>query len=394
MADSATVNSKESTQTETKKKKKYRMKPVLKKTLRQLLIFLISLAIVAGFIVIAVREVYERYIKPVDPEDHTKVTIEVPMGTSINGISDILFENNLIRNTGVFKLAVDLSNKANKMQAGKYELSKSMTLDEMIDELMTGQVSVISVSVTIREGDDIEKMASRLVNDYKLKFTEAQFIAEAKKIEKYEVDFPFLQGIPEERRNLEFPLEGYLFPETYYVYADSDPERIIRTMLREFDNTITQEMRNAAEDMEMTVDDMVILASIIQNEAINEEFTKVSAVFHNRLNIGMRLESCATINYALEDRVVDQITLTKEDINTDSPYNTYKVDGLPIGPISSPGEAAMTAVLDPYVEYMDKEEGEFMLFFTLIDPEIGLHAFNSTLEGHNKDTQKYSVNWD
>ena len=394
MADSATVNSKESTQTETKKKKKYGMKPVLKKALRQLLIFLVSLAIVSGFFVLAVREVYDRYIKPVDPEDHTKVTIEVPMGTSINGISDILFENNLIRNTGVFKLAVDLSNKANKMQAGKYELSKSMTLDEMINELMTGQVSVISVSVTIREGDDIEKMASRLVYDYKLKFTEAQFIAEAKKIEKYEVDFPFLQGIPEERRNLEFPLEGYLFPETYYVYADSDPERIIRTMLREFDNTITQEMRNAAEDMEMTVDDMVILASIIQNEAINEEFTKVSAVFHNRLNIGMRLESCATINYALEDRVVDQITLTKEDINTDSPYNTYKVDGLPIGPISSPGEAAMAAVLDPYVEYMDKEEGEFMLFFTLIDPEIGLHAFNSTLEGHNKDTQKYSVNWD
>jgi UPF0755 protein len=128
------------------------------------------------------RPYITRFIKPVDPEDDTLITIEVPMGTSINGIAEILYENNLIRNTGAFKLMVDLSNKSNKMQAGKYELSKSMTMQEMIDELMTGQVSVTTVLVTIREGDDIRTIASRLVNEYNMNFTEEQFIEEAKKI--------------------------------------------------------------------------------------------------------------------------------------------------------------------------------------------------------------------
>lgn len=394
MADSTPVNNKESTQTASKKKKKYRMKPFFKKALRRVLIFLVSIAIVIGSFFFVIQTLYDKFIKPVDPEDDTKITIEVPMGTSINGISKILYDNNLIRNAGVFKLAVDLSNKNNKMQAGKYELSKSMTINEMIDELMTGQVSVTTVSITIREGDDIEKIAKRLVKDYNLDFTEVQFIEETKKLEKYEAEFSFLEDIPEERRRMKYPMEGYLFPETYFVYADSDPERIIRTMLREFEKTFTLEMQDMAEDMGLTMDDVVTLASVIQNEARPEEFAKVSAVFHNRLSINMRLQADATINYVLEDKEVNQITLTKEDMETDSPYNTYKVDGLPIGPISSPGKAALEAVLNPYPEYMDKEKEGFMLYYTLIDPDIGLHAFNTNYEDHVRDTNKYKVNWD
>ena len=102
------------------------------------------------------------------------------------------------------------------MQAGKYELSKSMTMQEMIDELMTGQVSVTTVLATIREGDDIRTIASRLVNEYNLNFTEEQFIEEAKRIDKYINDYPFLRNIPEERKEVDFPMEGYLFPDTYY----------------------------------------------------------------------------------------------------------------------------------------------------------------------------------
>lgn len=393
MADSTPVNNTESTQAENKKKKKYRMKPFLRKALRQLLIFLLSLAIVVGSFFFVIQTLYDKFIKPVDPEDDDFITVEVPIGTSINGISKILYDNNLIRNSGVFKLAVDLSNKNNKMQAGKYELSKSMTISELIDELMTGQVSVTTVSITIREGDYIEKIAERLVKDYNLNFTEEQFIEETKKLEKYEVEFPFLEDIPEERRSMKYPMEGYLFPETYYVYADSNPERIIRTMLRQFENTFTLEMQEQAEEMGMTMDDIVTLGSIIQSEAITEEFSKVSAVFHNRLSINMRLQADATINYVLEDRVVNQITLTREDMDTESPYNTYKVDGLPIGPISSPGKAALEAVLNPYPDYMDKDKDGFMLYYTLIDPDIGLHAFNTNLDDHTRDTNKYSANW-
>lgn len=386
MADSATAN-----RNKTTKPDKFNLHPVAKKILRQLLIFLISLALVLGSIALAVQTVYNKFIKPVDPEDDTLITVEVPMGTSINGIAEILYENNLIRNTAAFKLMVDLSNKSNKMQAGKYELSKSMTIQEIINELMTGQVSVSTVLVTIREGDDIRTIASRLVDEYNMNFTEEQFIAEARRVEKYMDDYPFLRNIPEERRESEFPMEGYLFPDTYYFYADSTPERIIRTMLGEFDAKFTQEMRDLADEQGMTMDEVVTLASIIQNEAKTEEFSKVSAVFHNRLKIGMNLESCATINYVIEDREVNQITLTIEDTKIDSQYNTYKNPGLPLGPISSPGLDALNAALNPYPDFM--EPNEPMLFFVLMDPETGLHAFNSTYEGHVKDKQKYQVNW-
>lgn len=386
MADSATAN-----RNKTTKPDKFNLHPVAKRILRQLLIFLISLALVLGSIALAVQTVYNKFIKPVDPEDDTLITVEVPMGTSINGIAEILYENNLIRNTAAFKLMVDLSNKSNKMQAGKYELSKSMTIQEIINELMTGQVSVSTVLVTIREGDDIRTIASRLVDEYNMNFTEEQFIAEARRVEKYMDDYPFLRNIPEERRESEFPMEGYLFPDTYYFYADSTPERIIRTMLGEFDAKFTQEMRDLADEQGMTMDEVVTLASIIQNEAKTEEFSKVSAVFHNRLKIGMNLESCATINYVIEDREVNQITLTIEDTKIDSQYNTYKNPGLPLGPISSPGLDALNAALNPYPEFM--EPNEPMLFFVLMDPETGLHAFNSTYEGHVKDKQKYQVNW-
>ena len=387
MADPATANG-----NKTIKQNKYQLHPFIKKMLRQLLIFLISLALVLGSIAIAVQTVYNKFFKPVDPEDDTLITIEVPMGTSINGIAKILYENNLIRNTAAFKLMVDLSNKSNKMQAGKYELSKSMTIQEIIDELMTGQVVVTTVSVTIREGENIKEIASRLLNEYNMNFTEEQFIEETKKIDKYDDDYPFLKDIPEERKEKsEFPMEGYLFPDTYYFYADATPERIIRTMLGQFDSKFTQEMRDLAEQKGMTMDDVVTLASIIQNEAKTEEFTKVAAVFHNRLNINMKLESCATINYVIKDKEINQITLTIEDTKIDSPYNTYKYPGLPLGPISSPGLDALNAALNPYPEFM--EPNEPMLFFVLKDPETGLHAFNSTYEGHVKDKQKYQVNW-
>ncbi len=104
----------------------------------------------------------------------------------------------------------------------------------------------------------------------------------------------------------------------------------------------------------------------------------------------MKLESCATINYVL-DKDVKQTNLTAEDTRVDSPYNTYRNPGLPAGPISSPGKSAMEAVLNPYGEYMDEKKS--MLYFVLMDPQEGLHAFNSTYEGHVRDKKKYQVLW-
>ena len=316
------------------------------KVIRKLLIYLISISIVVATVSITVSVAYNKYIKPVDIEDKTLIEVEVPMGSSVNDIADILYEKNLIRSASVFKLMADFSNKANKMQAGKYELSKSMTIERIIDELLTGRVSVTTISITIREGDDIRKIASRLANEYKMNFTEEEFIEEAKQIDKYVDSFPILSNIPKERYETDFPLEGYLFPDTFYVFADSTPEQIINKLIGEFQRKFDDEIQDKAEQMGLSVDEVVTLASIIQNEGTYEDFEKISAVFHNRLKMNMRLESCATVNYVL-DKEVSQINITTEDTKIESPYNTYRNGGLPIGPISSPGQDAILALLCP-----------------------------------------------
>ncbi|MDI9513071.1 MAG: endolytic transglycosylase MltG [Caldicoprobacterales bacterium] len=362
----------------------------LKKVIRKLLIYLISISIVVATVSITVSVAYNKYIKPVDIEDKTLIEVEVPMGSSVNDIADILYEKNLIRSASVFKLMADFSNKANKMQAGKYELSKSMTIERIIDELLTGRVSVTTISITIREGDDIRKIASRLANEYKMNFTEEEFIKEAKQIDKYVDSFPILSNIPKERYETDFPLEGYLFPDTFYVFADSTPEQIINKLIGEFQRKFDDEIQDKAEQMGLSVDEVVTLASIIQNEGTYEDFEKISAVFHNRLKMNMRLESCATVNYVL-DKEVSQINITTEDTKIESPYNTYRNGGLPIGPISSPGQAAILAALNPYEEYM--KDGNKMLFFVLMDPREGLHAFNTNYDDHVRDKRKYEKLW-
>lgn len=362
----------------------------LKKVIRKLLIYLISISIVVATVSITVSVAYNKYIKPVDIEDKTLIEVEVPMGSSVNDIADILYEKNLIRSASVFKLMADFSNKANKMQAGKYELSKSMTIERIIDELLTGRVSVTTISITIREGDDIRKIASRLANEYKMNFTEEEFIKEAKQIDKYVDSFPILSNIPKERYETDFPLEGYLFPDTFYVFADSTPEQIINKLIGEFQRKFDDEIKDKAEQMGLSVDEVVTLASIIQNEGTYEDFEKISAVFHNRLKMNMRLESCATVNYVL-DKEVSQINITTEDTKIESPYNTYRNGGLPIGPISSPGQAAILAALNPYEEYM--KDGNKMLFFVLMDPREGLHAFNTNYDDHVRDKRKYEKLW-
>lgn len=362
----------------------------LKKVIRKLLIYLISISIVVATVSITVSVAYNKYIKPVDIEDKTLIEVEVPMGSSVNDIADILYEKNIIRSASVFKLMADFSNKANKMQAGKYELSKSMTIERIIDELLTGRVSVTTISITIREGDDIRKIASRLANEYKMNFTEEEFIKEAKQIDKYADSFPILSNIPKERYETDFPLEGYLFPDTFYVFADSTPEQIINKLIGEFQRKFDDEIQDKAEQMGLSVDEVVTLASIIQNEGKYEDFEKISAVFHNRLKMNMRLESCATVNYVL-DKEVSQINITTEDTKIESPYNTYRNGGLPIGPISSPGQAAILAALNPYEEYM--KDGNKMLFFVLMDPREGLHAFNTNYDDHVRDKRKYEKLW-
>ncbi len=358
--------------------------------IRQVLIYLISILIVISSVYALITFAYNEYLKPVDARSEELIDVEIPSGSSLSKISEILYEKGLIRNKTVFKLFVDLSDNTSKLRAGKYKLSPSMSMAQIMDELLSNNAAVPTVKITIIEGWDIRRMAKYLVEEKGFDFTEEEFI-NAARVENF-TEYVFLQEIPEERRNGDgdiIALEGYLFPDTYIVYEDAKPEDIMRKMLDQFEKVFDDAMKQRAEELGMTIDEVVTLASIIQREARKtEEFPKISAVFHNRLNKGMNLESCATVQYIINE---NRWTLTEEEMRIDSPYNTYINSGLPIGPISSPGRLALTSALNPYEEFMDPNRP--YLYFVLKNPDTGEHAFNYSYQEHLRDKAKYESQW-
>ena len=362
----------------------------LKWVLRQVLVFLLSIIIVASTVYFGVNFAYSKYIKPVDTSNSELIDIEIPRGSSVSKISEILYENNLIRNKMVFKLYVDLSNKTSKLKAGKYKLSRDMDISQIMDELVSGNAAIDTVKITIIEGWDIRKIAKYLVQEKGFQFSEEEFI-DAAKVEKF-TEYVFLQDIPEERKKGEVgisPLEGYLFPDTYLVYEDASPKDIMKKMLDQFEKVYNEIDMDRAEELDMTMDEAVTLASVIQREArITEEFSMISAVFHNRLKKEMPLGADSTIQFLVNE---DRWAFSSEELKIDSPYNTYENLGLPIGPISSPGRLALTSALYPYEEFMNSKKP--YLYFVLKDPKTGEHVFNTDYKQHLKDKEKYESSW-
>ena len=181
-------------------------------------------------------------------------------------------------------------------------------------------------------------------------------------------------------------MEGYLYPAKYEIYVGSSPETIIKKMLNKFSDVFNDKRLSRADELGMSIDQVVILASIIERESRPNDFAKVSAVFYNRIERDMNLESCASVQYILG---TNKIKLTNEDISIDSKYNTYLYSGLPAGPICSPSEKAIDAALYPDEEFMD----EGYLFFATKDPESGELAFSKTAEEHAAVVAQYEELW-
>jgi UPF0755 protein len=179
-------------------------------------------------------------------------------------------------------------------------------------------------------------------------------------------------------------LEGYLFPETYMLSRRTDAARLVRMMTARFDQVFTVDMRQAAGDRGLTVRQVVTLASIIEKEASRpEERPLVAAVYENRLRIGMALQCDPTVIYALARVGKYTGNLRREDLAFDSPYNTYRYPGLPPGPIASPGRASLEAAVHP-------APVDFLYFVSRND---GSHEFSRTLEEHNRNVQKWQVQY-
>lgn len=324
------------------------------------------------------------YFKPVNMLDKSEITVNIPRNTSITKISNELESKGLIRNATVFKYYVDFSDHSSKIRSGTYKLNKSMSMAEITKELSRGGVSESEVSVTITEGMTIDNISKKLkdtgvIND------EESFKQECNNISEFS-EYEFVAALSGKTTGKKYALEGYLFPDTYIFYTDSSNKDVITKMLDRFNAIMVPEWTQKAAEMDLTVDEVVTIASIIEKEAKTSDFGKVSAVLHNRLGGNQKLQLCSTIHYVSG---INRLALTDQDIAVESPYNTYKYAGLPPSAVCNPGKNALSFALNPDEEYVRDK----YLFFCNGDPSTGQLVFAKTGEEHAENVAKYQQLW-
>ena len=283
-----------------------------------------------------------------------------------------LEEYGIINNSLIFQAELFIFGRPPVYSAGTFTLNRNMNNTE-VHRVLSARPNDLSPHqvIRIREGWTIRDMA--MYFEYREFFPAEDFLYVA---ENGHFSFPFLRDIPEDRPR-ENRLEGYLFPETYFISLNPTPGEIITVMLRQFDHIFNEALHIRAEEMGLTVDEVVIIASIIESEArLAHERPMVSQVIHSRLTSpawpSRLLQMCSTVAYVLD---IPRARLLNADLLIDSPYNTYMHPGLPIGPISNPGEASLRAALYP-------SDTDY-LFFVLMDEATGAHYFSRTYAEHS-----------
>ena len=354
--------------------------------LRPVLVGLTVLVLVIGIGMTVWNKLYGSFLAPVDPADEAEYTFEIQSGQSLNRVASNLESADLIRSKTIFKYYCDFAGMAQKIQTGTYSLKKDMTMTEIADRLTTGDGNPIVRNITLIPGETVEEFAAKLVKNGVLEDDKA-FLAACRDgkafREYYYIDDVLTSGHPEERK---YVLEGYLSPNTYEVYVTASAEEIIRKLLSQTEAAFPVELQDRAEELGLTMDQTLTLASLIEKEAKESDFARVSAVFHNRLKANMRLESDVTIHYITGIR---KMALADSDLTVSSPYNTYQVNGLPVGPICNPSPAAIRAALYPD-ETMIAEK---YLYFCAKEPESGELYFSKTLDQHRRAVEAYAPKW-
>jgi len=352
------------------------------RVLKPLAILIASAVLMVLIGVSAYDYVKGNYFDPVSSDASIVKTIQIKAGSSLSSISNILYENGIIRNKLVFQIYVDFNDMGSKLKAGTYNLSPSMTFDQIISVLAAGTGTRQIARVTLTEGMTVEDMAGTLADKGVFDEDEAkQFLdicADPDAFSGYSFVKDAQNAADPERK---YVLEGYLFPDTYDFYKDATPTEVITRLLDRFRQVFTAENEEKAKAAGLTVDQAITLASIIERESLPQDFVKVSAVFRNRLSEKMKLQSEATLRYVLGRKP----PYTAEEQKTDSKYNTFVVPALPAGPICNPGKKAIEAALNPDPDYINQK----YLYFCNADLEGNL-VFAKTLKEHNANIKKYN----
>lgn len=301
----------------------------------------------------------------VEENNRTPVSVEITPGMTLNKISTLLEERDLIGNSLVFQLLAYLQEKQGQIQIGEYELSSSMTPMDILGVVTSGKT--ILHTITIPEGYRITEIAALL--ETKGLVNAEKFIQETKNEEL--IQYAGISGNS---------LEGYLFPETYNFSKNTSERKIIQRLLDIYHEKIQQhELKKRAQAINLSFHEVMTLASLIEKETgVDEERKLISSVFHNRLRKKMLLQTDPTVIYAMADF---DGNIRKKDLQVDSPYNTYRYKGLPPGPIASPGIKSIIAALEP-------NESDYLYFVSKKD---GSHQFSSNLMDHNRAVRKYQL---
>ena len=342
--------------------------------------------VVTGVVMAAWNSIDRHFFAPVDENDPSEITFTVASGSSLTRVANNLEAENLIRNRTVFKYFADCLGYGQKIQAGEYKVRRDMRMQDIMELLTTGDGNPITRNITVIPGWGVRDIAAYLKEQNVIP-DEEQFLGLCRSGRDFSAYYYVADvlGTGNAASRL-FALEGYLAPDTYEIYTNATAEDIIKKLLSQTEAVFINEYHDRADELGMTMDQVITLASMIEKEAKTADFARVSAVFHNRLKANMALDSDVTVKYASG---VKRMSLTNSDLQVQSPYNTYLHKGLPIGPICSPSAAAIRAALYPDEQFL----ADNYLYFCSKDPNTGELHFSRTLEEHNLAVSIYAPLW-
>lgn len=298
---------------------------------------------------------------PIDSEKATTILVDIPTGASFVRVTEILHDAGLVKNKWFFYSLATIKRASRSIRAGEYEFSTSLSPLELVHKLIQGEIKYYRV--TIQEDLSLKEVAARLM-EFKL-IDEQNFYDLA-------YDRAFLSQLGIQAASI----EGYLFPDTYFLTRTMSTKQIMRTMVDRFRNKITPDMMEQAGRRGLSVHQLVTFASMVGKETGDAaEKPTIAAVFYNRLKKNMPLQSDPTTVYDLKDF---NGAIRRVHYRRESPYNTYIIRGLPPGPISNPGLNSFRAVLNP-------ADVNYLYFVSQGD---GTHFFSTTLDEHNIATMR------
>lgn len=296
----------------------------------------------------------------VDDKSIRSVQVEIPQGSTTQEVAQVLKDKGLIESVLWFRGQSRLEGMDGQFKAGNYSLNTGMSETEIMEELVKGAISDEDMlTVTIPEGYTAQQIGETLADlglfsaeEFRTAMNEANF------------EYDFLKDLPQRGAML----EGYLFPDTYFVAPDATPEDVISKMLSRFEEVYNEESKT--KSVNFTVDEIVTRASIVEGEIrVPTERATCASVIQNRIDAGIPLQMDATVLYGLGEH---KTRLLIADLEVDSPYNTYKRQGLPVGPICNPGRASLKAVLNPaQTKY---------IYYVVDNLEVGSHEFTETYD--------------